>query len=76
MLTHQKVALVTGGGQGIGKGIVKRLLKSGMAVAIAEIDAEAGQETADSFRQLGPVRFYEKGSKKGSSLVLAHTGQS
>ena len=40
-----KVGLVTGGGQGIGKGIVKRLLEEGMSVVIAEIDEEAGRET-------------------------------
>ena len=59
MPTHHKVALVTGGGQGIGKGIVRHLLNIGLAVAIAEIDAEAGQEAEDSFHQLGPVRFFE-----------------
>ncbi len=38
-----KAGVVTGGGQGIGKGIVKRLLEEGMSVVIAEIDEEAGQ---------------------------------
>ena len=37
-----KAGVVTGGGQGIGKGIVKRLLEEGMSVVIAEVDEEAG----------------------------------
>ena len=36
-----KVAVVTGGAQGIGKGIVLELLKSGMKVAAADIDQDA-----------------------------------
>ena len=42
-----KVEVVTGGGQGIGMGIVKRLPEEGMSVVIAEIDEEAGQMNLD-----------------------------
>jgi NAD(P)-dependent dehydrogenase (short-subunit alcohol dehydrogenase family) len=52
-----KVGVVTGGGQGIGKGIVKRLLEEGMSVVIAEIDEDAGQEAESQMNRLGPVRF-------------------
>ena len=52
-----KSGVVTGGGQGIGKGIVKRLLGEGMSVVVAEIDEEAGQETESQMGSLGPVRF-------------------
>lgn len=45
-----KVALITGAGQGIGKGIAQRLRQAGMRVAIAEQDPEAGAESA---RELG-----------------------
>jgi len=45
----EKVALVTGGGQGIGKGIVQRLVQDGMRVIVADIDEEAAEETAAEF---------------------------
>lgn len=53
------VAIVTGGGQGIGKGIARRLLSSGMAVVIADSDNEAGAETAGEFASLGTVLALE-----------------
>jgi len=41
-----KVAIVTGGGQGIGRGIALRLAEEGCHVAIFDINPEAGEETA------------------------------
>jgi NAD(P)-dependent dehydrogenase (short-subunit alcohol dehydrogenase family) len=52
-----KVALVTGGAQGIGKGIAKLLLEEGMRVVIADMDQEAGAETAEELQPIGEVRF-------------------
>jgi NAD(P)-dependent dehydrogenase (short-subunit alcohol dehydrogenase family) len=58
MLTD-KVALVSGGGQGIGKAIARALLERGMRVAIAEADAEAGAETERGYGTLGEIAFIE-----------------
>jgi len=52
-----KVAVITGGGQGIGKAVARRLLESGMKVVIAEIDEEAGRETVEEFRDRGEIMF-------------------
>lgn len=53
----EKVGVVTGGGQGIGKGIAQYLLQEGMHVVVAEIDEEAGEEAASQLSSLGSVRF-------------------
>jgi NAD(P)-dependent dehydrogenase (short-subunit alcohol dehydrogenase family) len=65
---EKKVAMVTGGGQGIGKGITKRLLEEGMAVVIAEVDEEAGGETESQFQSLGRIRFYQTDVTDESSV--------
>ena len=52
-----KVGVVTGGGQGIGLGIARRLLEEGMSVVIAEIDEEAGREAQSRLKHLGRVLF-------------------
>ncbi|UCF88649.1 MAG: SDR family NAD(P)-dependent oxidoreductase, partial [bacterium] len=52
-----KTVLVTGGAQGIGKGITLRLLREGMTVVLGDIDGEAGQETLREFRDEGESHF-------------------
>ncbi len=47
---HGRVALVTGGGDGIGLGIVRRLAAAGASVVIAEIDEPSGARAAESVR--------------------------
>ena len=41
-----KVAIVTGGAGGIGRGIVERLVEEGADVVIADVDAERGEASA------------------------------
>lgn len=54
---NNRVAIITGGAQGIGKAIVRQLLGLGMAIVIADDDKEAGQETLAEFKALGRIRF-------------------
>ncbi|MGE4587598.1 MAG: SDR family NAD(P)-dependent oxidoreductase, partial [Mangrovibacterium sp.] len=49
----RRVAVVTGGAQGFGAGIVEQLMEQGANVVIADLNAEKGQEFADSLNQAG-----------------------
>ena len=45
---ENKIAVVTGGGRGIGKAITHRYLDEGATVIIAELDERSGKKTSDS----------------------------
>ncbi len=53
MRIQDKVAIVTGGGSGIGQGICYRLAGEGGVIAVLDIDFEAGQKTADEIGKAG-----------------------
>jgi NAD(P)-dependent dehydrogenase (short-subunit alcohol dehydrogenase family) len=48
-----RVAIVTGAGWGIGRGIARRFAREGAAVAVAEIDPHSGGRTAAEVGELG-----------------------
>jgi len=53
MILEGQVALVTGGGRGIGKAIALRFAEEGADVAIAELNAESAEATAKEIRAKG-----------------------
>lgn len=54
---EKRVALVTGGAQGIGKAISKQLLSQGLNVVIIDMDVEAGEEACREIGPAGQVHF-------------------
>lgn len=71
MTQTNRVAIVTGGGQGIGKAIARRLLEGGMRVVLAEVDGEAGEETAKEFASLGEVEFIHTDAANERMVIAA-----
>ena len=48
-----RVAVVTGGGSGIGRGLCRGFAAEGMAVAVADVDLASAEETAAGLRERG-----------------------
>lgn len=71
---YRRIALVTGGAQGIGKGIARQLLEDGYTVIIADVDEEAGEETAAEYGSLGSIAFVatDVADEAAARRCLAH----
>jgi NAD(P)-dependent dehydrogenase (short-subunit alcohol dehydrogenase family) len=69
-----KRTVVTGGGKGIGRGIVRRFAKEGASVLLAEIDEGAGKEAADELAGAGHdvvFRLCDVGDREQITAVVA-----
>jgi len=64
------VALVTGAGSGIGRATAKRFAAEGATVVVADIDTEAGQETAEQIEEDdGDATFIEVDTSRSESIA-------
>ena len=61
-MTKQKVAIVTGSGQGIGREIAFRLADDGFAVVISDINMDLAESTAQELRDQGKDSFAVQGN--------------
>jgi NAD(P)-dependent dehydrogenase (short-subunit alcohol dehydrogenase family) len=71
-----KVAIVTGGGDGIGRGIVRRFAREGAHVLVAEVDDGAGEAVARTCRDAfdADVRFvHTDASAKDDVMAMVAT---
>ncbi|MFT8323002.1 MAG: acetoin reductase [Bacillus sp. (in: firmicutes)] len=64
-MQEKKVAIITGSGQGIGKGIAERLGKDGFTVVISDLNEESANRTS--------LELIEKGIE--SSAIVANVGK-
>lgn len=55
-----KVALVTGAGMGLGRATALLLASEGATVAVTDVNAEAGEETAELIRATGAVAAFRR----------------
>jgi NAD(P)-dependent dehydrogenase (short-subunit alcohol dehydrogenase family) len=57
MPLENKIAIITGGSQGIGYAIAERFLREKAKVIIADIDAKAGHKAEQALRKIGTVSY-------------------
>ena len=71
----EKVAVVTGGANGIGRAIVDALIDNGAEVAIVDIDKEAGKKTAEEIQQGGGACLFVEGDVSNASEMVSAADQ-
>ena len=67
MSTDKKVAVVTGGGAGIGKACVLRFIKEGIRVIIGDMSKEDGEQTCALVRESGGEILFIEGNVANES---------
>lgn len=68
-MTEKKVAIVTGGANGIGRGVVEKLANEGLIVIIADVDEVHGEETERMLQEQGQAVAYQNVDLKDDKQV-------
>jgi len=79
MKLEDRVAIVTGAGKGIGKGIATVFSREGASVVVTDWDEEAGKKTAEEIRRSGGDAFFVKcdvsNEEQVKAMILATTAK-
>ena len=71
MQLKDRVAIVTGGGNGIGRAIALRFAAEGASVTVAELEDEAGRDTVESITESGGRAIFLQTDTADSDSVRA-----
>ena len=70
-----RVAVVTGGGSGIGRAICQRLAEEGVSAGIIDIDARGGEETVSKIQSAGGKAVFANADITDFDAVTAAVGK-
>jgi 3-oxoacyl-[acyl-carrier protein] reductase len=71
VLLQEQVALITGAGGGIGRGVALSFAKAGAAVVVAELDVDSGKAVAEELQALGARALFIKTDVSSKSDIEA-----
>lgn len=71
MRLKNKVAVVTGGGLGMGREAALRLAAEGASVVVADVDTPAGEDTVRAIREAGGAALFVRSDVSQAAEIAA-----